>query len=61
MIPYFRRVQSAGKPLLIRGAFTPNELRLVLDSLDSRGLFLLVMVKSADEIAVLREVAGLAA
>jgi hypothetical protein len=32
MVPYFQRVQSAGKPLLIRGSFTTEEMRLLMDS-----------------------------
>jgi hypothetical protein len=60
MIPHFRKVQSAGKPLLIRGALTSDELRALLDSLESRGLFLNIMVKSADEAESLRPILGMA-
>lgn len=59
MVRYFRRVQDAGRPLLIRGSFTPDELRLLMDSLDPRGLMLLVMVKSMDEVETLRPVVGM--
>lgn len=54
MIPHFRRIQQANRPLLIRGAFTPEELKLVTGSLDPRGLFLNVMVKNLREIDELR-------
>jgi hypothetical protein len=59
MIPHFRKVQCAGKPLLIRGSFTPDELRLIMDSLDARGLFLNIMVKEMPEIETLRPLAGM--
>jgi hypothetical protein len=54
MIPHFKSIQNAAKPLLIRGAFTPEEMRLLIDSLDPRGLFLNIMVKDMAEIEVLR-------
>ncbi len=56
MIPHFRKVQQANRPLLIRGAFTKDELKLVADSLDPRGLFLNVMVKNLAEVEELRPV-----
>lgn len=59
MIPHFRKVQRAGKPLLIRGSFTPDELRLIMDSLEPLGLFLNIMVNSPAEIEPLRPLAGM--
>ena len=59
MVPCFRRVQSAGRALLVRGAFTPDELRLLLGSLDPKGLMLLVMVRDQREIDTLRPITGL--
>ena len=41
--------EDVRRPLLIRGAFTPDELRLLMDSLASRGLFLNIMVKSIEK------------
>ena len=32
MIPYYRKVQDAGRSLVVRGAFTPDELRMLMDS-----------------------------
>ncbi len=58
MIPAFRKIQAAGRPLLVRGSFTPNELRLLVDSLDPRGLYLYIMVASLAEVERLREVLG---
>jgi hypothetical protein len=55
MIPHYRKVQTAGKPLLIRGAFDAGELQLLLDSLDSRGLFLNIMAESLPQIESLRQ------
>jgi hypothetical protein len=58
MIPAFRKIQAAGRPLLVRGSFTPDELRLLLDSVDSRGLYL-YMVGSMVEVETLRAVVGM--
>ncbi len=54
MIPYFQRIQRAGRPLLIRGGFTKGEIRLLVDSLEMRGLYLYIMVESLEEIEGLR-------
>jgi hypothetical protein len=59
MIPHFRKVQEAGRPLLVRGSFTPDELRLTLDALDPRGLILLIMVESLNEIDAARAIIGM--
>jgi len=60
MVPYFERVQAAKKPLLIRGSFTPEELRLLMGSLSPRGLFLNIMVRDLREVEKLRVLTGLA-
>jgi hypothetical protein len=54
MVPYFQRVQKAKRPLLIRGSFNPQEMRLLLDSLEPRGLFLNIMVNTMEEVGALR-------
>ena len=59
MVPYFQQVQKAAKPLLIRGSFTPDEMRLLLDSLEPRGLILNIMVTSMEEIEALRPILGM--
>jgi hypothetical protein len=59
MIPFFQRIQRAGRPLLIKGAFTPDELKLLADRLDARGLFLNVMVQNMAEVEPLRRVMGM--
>lgn len=59
MVPYFQRIQAAGKPLLIRGSFTPDEMRLLADSLEPRGLMLNVMVAEMKEIESLRPLVGM--
>jgi hypothetical protein len=56
MVPYFRMVQRAKRPLLIRGSFTPEEIRMLTDALDARGLYLLIMVKSMEEVETLKPV-----
>ena len=59
MIPHYRKVQKAGKPLLIRGSFDSEEVRLLLDSLDPRGLFLNIMVESMARVESLRPLFGM--
>jgi hypothetical protein len=59
MLPYWRKIQAAGRSLLIRGGFTPDELRALVDGLDPRGLLLYVMVADVREAAVLRPIVGL--
>ncbi len=59
MVPYYRRVQEAKKPLLIRGSFNTEEMRLLMDSLEPRGLFLNMMVTRIEEIEALRPLVGM--
>ncbi|NLM94836.1 MAG: hypothetical protein GX165_04680 [Firmicutes bacterium] len=59
MVPYFQAIQGAKRPLLIRGSFTPDELRLLMDSLSPRGLYLYIMVESMEEIEQLRPIVGM--
>ena len=59
MIEFFKTVQAAGRPLLIRGSFTADELRLVVDSLDPRGLYLHIMPNSKQEVDVFRPILGI--
>ncbi len=59
MLPYWRRIQEAGRPLLIRGSFTPDEARELLDGLDPRGLYLYIMVEDQAEIDALRPILGM--
>lgn len=59
MIPYFQRVQQAGRSLVIRGAFTPDEARMLMDSLDPCGLYIYVMVENMQEVETLRSALGM--
>jgi hypothetical protein len=59
MVPHFQRIQRAGKPLLIRGSFRPEEMRLLMNSLDARGLFLNIMVNNMAETEALRPLVGM--
>ena len=59
MIDYFRRVQAADRPLLIRGTLTPDELRLLLDSLDPCGLYLHLMPENKADVEPLRSILGM--
>ena len=59
MVGHFRRVQAAGRSLLIRGALTPEDVRLLGDALGARGLFLLVMVRDLGEIEDIKKIVGM--
>jgi hypothetical protein len=59
MMPYYQMIQRAGRPLLIRGSFTADEARLLMDGLDPRGLLLYVMVSSLAEVEGLRPLLGM--
>ena len=59
MLPYFRMVQRARRSLLIRGSLTPEDARMLMDSLDARGLYLLVVVKDVREADTLRPILGM--
>ncbi len=59
MIPYFKMVQDADRPLLVRGAFTEDEMRLMVDSLDPRGLYLHIMPENKEEVERLRPILGM--
>ena len=59
MIPAFRKIQAAGRPLLVRGSFTPDELRQLVGALDPRGLYLYIMVESLAEAEALKPVVGM--
>jgi len=59
MLPYFQMVQQARRSLLIRGSLTPDDARLLRDSLDPRGLYLLVVAKDRRETEALRPLLGM--
>ena len=59
MIPAFRKIQAAGRSLLVRGSFTAEELRQLVDALDPRGLYIYIMVSSLAEVEALRPVLGM--
>ena len=59
MVPYFQMVQKAKRPLLIRGSFKLDDMRLLLDSLEPRGLFLSIMVQTMEEVETLRPLVGM--
>lgn len=59
MIPALRKIQAANRPLLVRGSFTPDELQLLVDALDPRGLYLYIMVESLAEVDRLRPILGM--
>ena len=56
MIPFFRQIQEADRSLLVRGSFTADELRHLVDALDPRGLYVYIMVADRAEVDALRPV-----
>ena len=59
MIPYFQTIQGANRSLLIRGSFNPDDVRLLLDALEPRGLYLYIMITDWAEVAALRPALGM--
>ena len=59
MVPYFQMVQKAKRPLVIRGSFTKEDLKLLMDSLVPEGLYLYIMVQERKEIDELRPLVGM--
>ena len=56
MIPFYRMIQDAGRPLVVRGSFTPTELGQMLEALPPTGLYLYIIVQNLAEIDPLRRV-----
>ncbi len=59
MVKYFKMVQDADRPLLIRGSLDRDEALLLMDSLDPRGLYLHIMPGSKEDVDRLRPVLGM--
>ena len=59
LVPYLQKVQKAKKSLVIRGSFTPEEMRLLMDSLEPTGLYLYIMIKDMKETEALRPLVGM--
>ena len=59
MVPAFQKVQSAGRSLIIRGSFTADDLILLRDSLDAKGLMVLILVENLGQMEQLRKHVGL--
>jgi hypothetical protein len=59
MIPYYQMVQQSDRPLLIRGSLSLDEARLIMDSLDPRGLYLHILPTSKEQVDALRPIFGM--
>jgi hypothetical protein len=59
MLPYYKKVQENKRPLIVRGSFSPDDLGLLVDSLESTGLYLVIMVKNSGEMEALRPILGM--
>ncbi len=58
MIPFFKAVQAADRPLIVRGTPTPEEFKCLLDELDPGGLYFQLLVQDMAEIRAYRSVLG---
>jgi len=56
MIPFFKTVQDADRPLIVRGTPTPEELKALVDALDPAGLYFQLLVQNAAQIDAYRAV-----
>ncbi len=59
LIPYLRRIQDAGVPVLTRGDFTTEDVRKLMDALDPAGLYLYILVKEPKEADKFRPLVGM--
>ena len=59
LVPYLQKIQKAKKSLFIRGSFSPDEMRLIMDSLEPSGLYLYIMVNDMKEVECLRPLVGM--
>ena len=59
LIPSLQKIQKAGRSLIIRGEMEKDEIKLIMDSLDCRGLYLHLMVNSVEESKELRPLVGM--
>ena len=59
LVPYYRQIQEAGRPLLARGEFSLEDVRILVESLDRRGLMLNVLVKDMATVEKMRSLLGM--
>jgi hypothetical protein len=50
---------ESGRSLLIRGSFTSDDMKLMIDNLDPRGLFIHIMIQDEAEVDPLKKIAGM--
>ncbi len=55
MLPYFKKVQAKGRPLLVRGKLDYKDLALLRENLSPRGLYLQIVVESTAEARAMGE------
>lgn len=58
MLPHLKSIQASGRPLIIRGSFTPFEAGRLVDELDIAGLYVYIMVEDMKTADSLRGVFG---
>lgn len=58
LVPYLQTIQRAGRSLLIRGSFKPDEIRILMDSLATEGLYFYIMVENKSEVETLKPLLG---
>ncbi len=59
LIPHLQKVQAAGRPLKLRGIFTEDEARKVVDALDPAGLYITFMLDKKEQAEPFRKIVGM--
>lgn len=59
IMPYLQKIQAAGRSLILRGDFTPEDARLIMDSLNPAGLYIYSLVQERKEVEPLRAIYGM--
>ncbi len=59
LVPHLKKVQEAGRSLVVRGSFSEEDLRLLMGELEPRGLYVYIMVQDEAEIERLKPIVGM--
>lgn len=58
LIPYLSKIQKSNRSLLLRGSFTDEEMKEIIEKLNPAGLYLYIMVKDEKEIDSIKKIIG---
>ena len=59
LIPYLKRIQKAGVPVMTRGDFTTEDVKKLMGELDPAGLYLYILVKEPKDADKYRPIVGM--